>query len=211
MSVKIKLLSYLWIATTKESGKKRSYFSGGLICQVWLKKIQLGVVHMPQHTIDCSDRPILYMLWGLDLAKQSLRTWCCSFGDAKKIVRRSKGGFRLRWQFWSLFAGWIDALGWPPVSAIRISQVVAVDFQERTAYIWISDLKGLKRARNFQVVARTGLTVLLFWREGGGGGGSHVTDAFMHQHPDSSGSTVLYFDEGRTWPMYLCIRHGLAA
>ena len=33
-------------------------------------------------------------------------------------------------------------------------------FQERTPYIWICELKGLKlRVRNFQVVARTGSTV----------------------------------------------------
>ena len=39
-------------------------------------------------------------------------------------------------------------------------------FQKRTAYIWIRELKGLKKhARNFQVVARTGLTVLLVFSE----------------------------------------------
>ena len=39
--------SNLGITTTEGTGSKWSYFSGGLICQVWFKKFQYGVVHMP--------------------------------------------------------------------------------------------------------------------------------------------------------------------
>ena len=41
------LQSNLGITTTEGTGNKWSYFSGGLICQVWFKKFQYGVVHMP--------------------------------------------------------------------------------------------------------------------------------------------------------------------
>ena len=45
----IKLQSNLWIATTEGTGNKRSYFSDGLIWQVWFKFFQYGLVHMPLH------------------------------------------------------------------------------------------------------------------------------------------------------------------
>ena len=49
-----------------------------------------------------------------------------SFGvPTKEKWDKLKGAFRSIWRMWSLFSGWIDALGRPLVSAIRISQVVA--------------------------------------------------------------------------------------
>ena len=49
-----------------------------------------------------------------------------SFGaPAKEKLDNQKSVFRSILRMWSLFAGLIDALGRPSVSAIRISQVVA--------------------------------------------------------------------------------------
>ena len=66
---------------------------------------------------------------------------------------------------WSLFAGWIDALGRPSVSAIRISQVVAFS---RTHSVHLNPrIQGTEivcpefsGGRFCQVVARTGSTVV---------------------------------------------------
>ena len=66
---------------------------------------------------------------------------------------------------WSLFPGWIEALGRPPVSAIRISQVVAFS---RTHSVHLNPrIEGTEFAcpqfsggRFCQVVARTGSTVM---------------------------------------------------
>ena len=41
--------SNLWITTTEGTGNKWSYFSGGLICQVWFKNFQYRDLHMPLH------------------------------------------------------------------------------------------------------------------------------------------------------------------
>ena len=73
--------------------------------------------------------------------------------------------FRSSWRMWSLFIGRINALGRPPVSAIRISQVVAFS---RTHSIHLNPrIEGTDIAcpqfsggRFCQVVARTGLTVI---------------------------------------------------
>ena len=67
---------------------------------------------------------------------------------------------------WSLFPGWIDALGRPLVSAIRISQVVAFS---RTQSVHLNPqiedteivCPQFSGGRFCQEVARTGLTVLL--------------------------------------------------
>ena len=106
-----------------------------------------------------------------------------SFGvPAKEKLDNQKSVFRSIWHMWSLFAGWIDALGRPPVSAIRISQVVA--FQERIPYIWIRELKGLKlRVRNFQVVAFVRWSqgqVRLYWTLGNVN--YHWSDNFWHDN-----------------------------
>ena len=42
----VAIQSNLGNTTTKGTGSKWSYFSGGLICQVWFKNFQYGVVHM---------------------------------------------------------------------------------------------------------------------------------------------------------------------
>ena len=67
---------------------------------------------------------------------------------------------------WSIFAGWIDALGRPLVSAIRISQVVA--FSRMQSVHLNPQIEGTEivcpqfsGGRFCQVVARTGLTALL--------------------------------------------------
>ena len=92
-----------------------------------------------------------------------------SFGvPTKEKLDKQKSAFRSIWCMSSLFSGWIDALGRPLVSAIRISQVVAFS---RTLCVHLNPrIEGTEivcpqfsGGRFCQVVARTGLTVLQSW------------------------------------------------
>ena len=101
---------------------------------------------------------------GNDHAKRSLKM-------RRSLVRSACEGklgnqkvfFAAIWRMWSLFAGWIDALGRPSVSAIRISQVVAFS-RTHSVHLnpWIEGTEivclQFSGGRFCQVVARTGST-----------------------------------------------------
>ena len=81
---------------------------------------------------------------------------------ARETLDDRKSVFRSIWRIWSLFPGWIEALGRHTVSAIRISQVVAFS---RTRSVHLNQrIEGTENAcplfsggRFCQVVARTGV------------------------------------------------------
>ena len=83
----------------------------------------------------------------------------------KEKLDDQKRVFHSIWRMWSLFAGWITALGLLPVSANRISQVAAFS---RTHSVQLNPrIEGTENAcpqfsggRFCQVVAKTGLTVV---------------------------------------------------
>ena len=103
---------------------------------------------------------------GNDHDKRSLQTWWSLIRSAYELKVRpnKKSAFRSIWRVWSLFSGWIDALGRPLVSAIRISQVVAFS---RTLSVHLNpriegteiECPQFSGGRFCQVVARTGSTV----------------------------------------------------
>ena len=162
--------SNLWIATTEGTGNKLSYFSGGLICQAWFKNFQYRVVHMPLHepslSTICSFHRHAGRNWQRPCASRACKRDDRSSGvPAREKLDDWKSVFRSIWRMWSLFPGWIAALGRPPVSAIRISQVVAFS---RTHSVHLNRrIEGTEFAcpqfsggRFCQVVARTGSTVV---------------------------------------------------
>ena len=160
--------SNLGITTTEGTGSKWSYFSGGLICQVWFKIFQYGVVHMALRE-PCHQRSVAPTCKRGRMATTMTSGACkCddrSFGvPTKEKLDELKRAFRSIWRMWSLFSGWIDALGRPLVSTIRISQVVTFS---RTLSVHLNPrIEGTEivcpqfsGGRFCQVVARTGWTV----------------------------------------------------
>ena len=65
--------SNLWITTTEGTGSKWSYFSGGLICQVWFKNFQRRVLHLHEPATSAIGSHHVYAgAYGNDHAKRSL-------------------------------------------------------------------------------------------------------------------------------------------
>ena len=98
--------------------------------------------------------------------KRSLQTrWSLVRSACEGKVDCQRSVFCSIWQMWSLFAGWIEALGRSSVSAIRISQVVAFS---RTHSVHLNpQIEGTEivcpqfsGGRFCQVVTRTGSTVV---------------------------------------------------
>ena len=116
-----------------------------------------GVVHMPlceppASAISSSSPRVRSGVFGNELSKRSLQTRWSLVRSACEELDNLKSDFRSIWRMWSLFAGWIDALGRPPVTTTRMSE--GSHLQECTPHIWIGELNGLKLlVRNFQVVA----------------------------------------------------------
>ena len=95
----LQLQSNLGITTTEGTGSKWSYFSGGLICQVWFKIFQYGVVHMALRE-PCHQRSVAPTCKrgrnGNDHDKRSLQTrWSLVRSAYEGKVRRTKKGFSL--------------------------------------------------------------------------------------------------------------------
>ena len=163
----------LGITTTEGTGSKWSYFSGGLICQVWFKIFQYGVVHYDGPSRALAMTSAIggsHVVVSGDVLATTMTSGACKRDDrsfavpTKEKLDKLKSAFRSIWRMWSLFSGWIDALGRPLVSSIRISQVVAFS---RTLSVHLNPrIEGTEivcpqfsGGRFCQVVARTGSTV----------------------------------------------------
>ena len=158
-SRKQKLLkkSNLGITTTEGTGSKWSYFSGGLICQVWFKKFQYGVVHVSLHGPWHQRSVVPTRKWGVigtDRAKQSLQTrWSLVQSACEGTVRQSKKCFFAQFDVCGRFSQ-VESTRRADLRWAQFAFLRWLHFQEGTPYIWIHELKGLKLCvRNFQVVA----------------------------------------------------------
>ena len=142
----------------------------GLVQKNLNRVVHHGTHHAPARAIIISDRSFQHACGGVignDNASGACKHDDRSSGvPLREKLDDRKSVFRSIWRMWSLFPGWFEALGRPPVSAIRISQVVAFS---RTHSVHLNPrIEGTEFAcpqfsggRFCQVVARTGSTVLI--------------------------------------------------
>ena len=152
--------SNLGITTTEGTGSKWSYFSGGLICQVWFKNFQYGVVHMPlrepwhQRSVapTCKRGRYWQRPWEAELHVACKRNYR-SFGvPTKEKLDKQKSAFAQFDVCGRFFQ--VESTLWADLWCPQFAFLRWWHFQERCLYIWIRKLKGLKLCvRNFQVVA----------------------------------------------------------
>ena len=134
-----------------------------------------GTYRAPARAIVISDRSFQHACGGV--IGNNNASGACKRDDRpsgvplREKLDDRKSVFSSIWRMWSLFPGWFEALGRPPVSAIRISQVVAFS---RTHSVHLNpQIEGTENAcpqysggRFSQVVARTGSTVLAYtWKQ----------------------------------------------
>ena len=153
------IYSQTWeLRPPKGLGVSGPIFQVVLFARFGSKNFNMELYTCPCASHDISDRWFPRVSGATTLLNGACKRDDRSFGvPAKEKLHNQKSVFRSILRMWSLFAGWIDALGRPSVSAIRISQVVAFS---RTHSVHLNPRNGLKLCvRNFQVVARTGSTV----------------------------------------------------